>query len=330
MRRKILILGGTRFVGRHLAEQALAAGHAVTLVHRGRSGPGLFPQADHRIADRNDAAAFAAALGHDTWDTAIDTNAYVPRHVNAAAAALAGRVGQYQLVSSISVYAEPMQPGADENAALQTLADTATESITAETYGGLKALCEQAARQAFGERCLLVRPGLIVGPFDPTGRFSWWVQRLQRGGDVLAPGDPATPVQFIDARDLTAWMLLQAERGTAGTFNLNGPCAALTIGGLLEAARAALAPAARLVWVDERFVLDQGVAPWTDLPVWLPRAQAAMHELSIAAAIDTGLVTRPLAQTLCDTAAMARPAAGLAPEREAAVLAAWQAAQGTR
>jgi 2'-hydroxyisoflavone reductase len=330
---KILILGGTRFLGRHLAEQALAAGHAVTLLHRGRSGPELFPEAEHRIGDRN---GDLAELAGGTWDVAIDTSAYVPRHVRSMATALAGRVGQYQLVSTISVYAEPIAPGADETAPTQTLADPATEALSAETYGGLKVLCEQAAQQAFGERCLVPRPGLIVGPHDPTGRFSWWVQRVQRGGEILAPGDPATPVQFIDVRDLAAWMLLQAERGTAGVFNLTGPVAPIGMGDLLEAACATLNPTARFSWVDEAFVLGQGLAPWSELPVWVPSAQAAIHTLSVQRALDTGLQIRPLAQTLRDTAAwlpqatppaaaaVARPPAGLAPEREAAVLAAWR------
>jgi 2'-hydroxyisoflavone reductase len=331
---KILILGGTRFLGRHLAQQALDAGHSVTLLHRGRSGPGLFPEAEHRIGDRD---GDLAVLAGGTWDVAIDTSAYVPRQVRRVAAALAGRVGQYQMVSSISVYAEPVPRGADESAPLQSLADPGTEAITAETYGGLKVLCEQAAQEAFGERCLLPRPGLIVGPHDPTGRFSWWVQRVLRGGDILAPGHPATPVQFIDVRDLAAWMLLQAGRGTAGAFHLTGPAAPIGMGELLETACATLNPAARLCWVDEAFVLAQGVAPWTDLPVWVPEAQAALHTLNLRRAFDTGLQIRPLAQTLRDTAdwlpqapppapgAVARPPAGLAPEREAAVLAAWRA-----
>lgn len=324
---KILVIGGTRFLGRHFVEQALAAGHAPTLFHRGKSGAGLFPQAEHRNGDRN---GDLAELGRGEWDVVVDTSAYVPRQVKSLAAALQGRVGQYQFVSSISVYAEPVDAGADESAPLQVLADPGTEAITGETYGGLKVLCEAAARDGF-ERCLVVRPGLIVGPHDPTGRFSWWPHRVLAGGELLAPGDPATPVQFIDVRDLAAWMLLQAERGTAGVFNLNGPLEPIGMGTLLETARDTLNPQARLTWVDEAFVLEQGVAPWSDMPVWIPRADAAMHTLSVAAAAATGLQIRPLADTLRDTAHWLREASGkavgLAPEKEAAVLAAWHASR---
>ncbi|MDO9093112.1 MAG: NAD-dependent epimerase/dehydratase family protein [Rubrivivax sp.] len=332
---KLLIIGGTRFLGRHIAEQALQRGHRLTLLHRGRSGPGLFPQADHRLADRD---GDLAALAQGEWDAAIDTSAYVPRQVRALAAALGSRVAHYQLVSSISVYASFDRAGTDENGATAVLPDPSVETVTGETYGGLKALCEQAAMWAFAGRCLVNRPGLLVGPHDPTGRFTWWVQRLQRGGTVLAPGRPDTPVQFIDARDAAAWMLLQAEQHTTGTFNLTGPAQALTMGHFLETGRQTLNPAATLQWVDEQFLLDQGVAPWSDLPVWLPTAQANLHTVNIARALATGLQCRPLQDTLRDTAdwadqqasasprgpdtnGPARPAVGLAPEREATLLA---------
>ncbi|MDE2566686.1 MAG: NAD-dependent epimerase/dehydratase family protein, partial [Burkholderiales bacterium] len=331
---KLLILGGTRFLGRHLAQLALAAGHQLTLLHRGRSGPGLFPEAEHLIADRD---ADLGLLAGRHWDAAIDTSAYVPRQVHAAAAALGERVGQYQLISSISVYASYACPGLAEDAPLQTLADPATEVVDGTTYGGLKALCEQAAQAGFGARCLIVRPGLLVGPHDPSGRFTWWVQRMaaaSAGGEVLAPGDAAAPVQFIDARDAAAWLLAQAERGSRGACNLTGPARPTTFGEFLETARAALAPAARLTWIDEACLLAQGVAPWTELPLWLPRDSAGLHQVSIARALSLGLRCRPMAQTLQDTAAWAaaapaplpappcsgpmRQGVGLAPEREAA------------
>ena len=339
---KLLILGGTRFLGRHLAQLALAHGHEVTLLHRGQSGPALFPQAQHLLADRN---GELSVLDQDEWDVAIDTNAYVPRHVLSVAAHLAGRVAQYQLVSSISAYAALDTPGTDEDDALAELADSRVEAVSGETYGGLKALCEAAAREAFGQQCLVSRPGLLVGPFDPTGRFTWWLQRLQRGGEVLAPGHAGAPVQFIDARDAAAWMLRQAETGGDAddrVFNLTGPATALTLGEFLQTAAQRLSPAAdpvRLTWADEAFVLRHGVTPWSDLPVWLPQAQQALHQVSISRALRTGLRCRPLADTLADTAQWAagaaasttpntglpRPPVGLSAEREAALLQAWHA-----
>jgi 2'-hydroxyisoflavone reductase len=333
---RLLIIGGTRFLGRHLAHQALAAGHAVTLLHRGRSGPGLFAQAEHRLADRNDPQALAAALAHGEWDGVIDTSAYFPRQVRQLATALQGRAARYQLVSTISVYAAYPDGGNSEDGALATLDDPAIEEVRGDTYGGLKVLCEQAAAECFGAtNTLVARPGLIVGPFDPSGRFCWWLARLQRGGEVLAPGRPEAPAQVIDARDLAAWMLVQAAAGTSGIFNLTGPGAPLSMGTMLETVRATLRPDATLHWVDERFVLDHDIAPWSDLPVWLPAEQEGLHRTHIARALATGLVTRPLAETVADTAAWMRdasgggllPNAGLAPEREAEVLAAWKQQQ---
>ncbi len=329
---KLLVLGGTRFLGRHLVEQALARGHEVTLLHRGVSGPALFAQAQHLIADRNaDASVLLSVLQQDRWDVAIDTNAYVPRHVKRMAAVLADRVGVYQLVSSISVYASFAQAGQDENGALKTLADPLVEAIGGEHYGGLKALCEAVALETFSGRCLITRPGLIVGPFDPTGRFTWWVQRIARGtaaGPVLAPGEPTAAVQFIDARDCAAWLLLQAERRATGTFNLTGPNDALTMGAFLQSAQQTLHNSATLQWLPEAFLLEHGVKPWTDLPLWLPQTEAGLHQTNIQRALATGLQCRPLAQTVADTATWAvneapKDGIGLSTQREAELMAAW-------
>ena len=348
----LLILGGTRFLGRHLAQLALEAGHQVTLLHRGRSNATLFPEAEHLIADRDQPAALAAALhGADTgWDAAIDTSAYFPRQVRQVAALLGDRVGQYQLVSSISVYAGFDTLATDESAPRLTLdeaeATAVTGAITSENYGGLKALCEDAAFEGFGDRCLVSRPGLLVGPHDPTGRFTWWAQRFARAAadatqtEVLAPGNPLGPVQYIDARDAAAWMLHQAEARTSGACNLTGPEMPLTMAEFLSLAQQTLAPASSLCWVDEAFLLAQGVAPWSDIPVWLPAASSGVHRIDIDRALATGLQCRSLAATLADTAAWAadqgigpthspgappRPAVGMAPEREAALRAAWLA-----
>ena len=330
----LLIIGGTRFLGRHLAAQALADGHRVTLLNRGRSGPGLFPDAEHLMADRD---RDLSVLAGRQWDAALDTSAYFPRQVRALADQLAGQVGQYQLVSSISAYAGFSHSGVHEESPVIQLADAESATgVTADNYGGLKVACEQAAFDGFGDACLVARPGLIVGPHDPTGRWTWWVQRLLRGGEVLAPGVPAAPVQFIDARDIAAWMLHQAEQAHQGVFNLNGPDTPLTVGDWLAGMHTALASSAHFTWVDETFVLGQGVQPWSDLPVWLPSEQSAMHEIDCSRARDSGLVCRPFAQTAQDTAAWViqadpaaladdrpRPPVGLAPAREAALLAAW-------
>jgi len=329
---KLLLIGGTRFLGRHIAQQALDAGHQLTLLHRGRSNAGLFPQAQHLIADRD---GDLSLLRSGNWDVAIDTCGYFPRQVRSLAAALDDRVGRYHFVSSISAYAGFKAPGTAEDAPLAQLADPSVETVTGDTYGGLKALCEAAAMQGFEGRCLVSRPGLIVGPHDPTGRFSWWVQRFQRarpGEEVLLPGPADSSVQFIDARDLAAWHLRQAEAGATGIFNVTGPTQPLTLGALFATLRDTLSPQATPVWVDESYLLAQGVAPWSDLPVWLPRDQAALHQVSIARALAAGLTTRPLVQTITDTAAwlqdapppadgVKRPAVGLSAEREAALLA---------
>lgn len=344
----LLVLGGTRFLGRHLAEQALAAGHQVTLVHRGRSNPGLFPEAEHLIADRDQPGALEAALqraGSSGWDAAIDTNAYFPRQVRLAAELLGDCVGQYQLVSSISVYASFEGESIDEATARLTVDEAQATTITGATYGGLKARCEDAAVDGFGERALVARPGLLVGPHDPTGRFTWWVQRFLNAAadasqaEVLAPGHPQGPVQCIDARDVAAWLLHQADACTGGAYNLTGPEAPMSMAEFLATAQHTLAPGSRLCWVDEDFLLAQGVAPWSELPVWLPAASSGLHRTDIARALATGLQCRPMAQTLADIAAWAaangggpvqsdgappRPGVGLAPEREAALLAAWR------
>jgi 2'-hydroxyisoflavone reductase len=331
---RLLIIGGTRFLGRHLAAQALAAGHELSLLHRGRSRAGLFPEARHLLADRNDEVALAAALaGAGPWDAVIDTSASVPRQVHALARVLVDRTRHYQFVSTISVYDDAPRPSTPEDTATRVLDDGSIEDVTGETYGALKAACERAACRGFAERgtpVLVSRPGLIVGPFDPTERFTWWVRRFARarpGEPVLVPGDPQAPVQFIDARDLAAWMLQQALAGTTGTFNLTGPADPLSMGACFETMREQLAPGARLAWVPEAALLAQGVAPWTALPLWVPEGDRGFMRIEIDRARACGLTFRPLARTLHETWAWAREhppsapgATGNAPEREAELL----------
>ena len=327
---KLLVIGGTRFLGRHFVEAARGRGHTLTLFNRGRTAPGLFPGIETVTGDRDGGLG---ALAGRTWDAVLDPSGYVPRVVRASAAALAGRAGLYAFVSSISVYATPIAPGADESAPLATLADPGTEAITGETYGALKAACEREAVSVFGERALVVRPGLIGGPHDTTDRFPYWPRRFARGGDVLAPGGPGQPVQVIDARDLASWLLAMIERGAGGTFNATGPAEPVTLGGLLEGAALALGAPSRLVWVDEAFLLERGVQPWTELPLWVPPEEGGLDEVSIQRALAAGLALRPLAETVRDTLAwdLARPdgaredSPALKPEREAELLREWHA-----
>ena len=328
---KLLVLGGTAFLGRHFVEVALAGGHEVTLFNRGRHGPDLFAEAERLQGDRG---GDLAPLRDRRWDAAIDTSGYVPRVVRASADLLAGAVDRYALISSISVYADTSTPGMDERAPVGELPDETVEEITGETYGPLKALCEREVERALPGRALIVRPGLIVGPHDPTDRFTYWPARVARGREILAPGGPERPVQFIDARDLAEWILRMVVAGGVGAFNATGPAAPLSMGGLLDACGAIGGGEARFTWIDEAFLLEQGAIPWSELPLWVPDEEQfrGFAAIDCGKALDAGLTFRPLADTIRDTLAWdaTRPVgeerrAGLAPEREAAILAAWHA-----
>lgn len=299
---KILILGGTLFLGRALVEAALARGHEVTLFNRGRSAEDLFPQVEKLRGDRDGGLE---ALRGRFWDAVIDTCGYVPRLVGASAELLADSVHCYVFISSVSAYADLSRPVV-ESAPLATIADETVEEITGATYGPLKALSERAVEEALPGRTLVIRPGLIVGPYDPTPRFSYWTARMARGGEVLAPGEPEAPVQLIDARDLAEWVVRMIEAKRVGTFNATGPGHALTISGLLEACRAAAGSDSPLTWVDENFLVERGVQPWTHLPLWMPESRAShryFHRIDIDRALAAGLTFRPLVDTARDTLA---------------------------
>ncbi|HEY7726409.1 MAG TPA: NAD-dependent epimerase/dehydratase family protein, partial [Anaeromyxobacteraceae bacterium] len=265
-----------------------------------------------------------------------DTSGYVPRLVRASAELLAPAVERYLFVSSVSVYADSREP-LHEGSPLAAVADEKTEDVRAH-YGALKALCEKTAEAALPGRTLAVRPGLIVGPGDPTDRFTYWPVRLDRGGEVLAPGDGQDPVQVVDVRDLAAWMVRAAEERLAGTFNATGPASTLTMAAMLDACRPQ-GSAARLVWADAAFLGAHEVSAWRDMPAWIPRSseEAGMARTSSARAIARGLAFRPVAGTARDTLAWwkalpaerrAKPRAGISPEREAALLAEWKARKG--
>jgi 2'-hydroxyisoflavone reductase len=336
---KALVLGGTRFLGRHLVEALRAAGHAVTLLNRGRSDPALFADLEQIHGDRDPRLGDGLVrLAGREWDAVFDLCGYVPRVVGASAAALRERAGCYVFVSSVSVYADfgapaaPRAAGPDESAPLRALEDEASEDV-ASHYGALKAACERAVLQAFGARALIVRPGLIVGPHDPSGRFTYWPLRLARGGAVLAPAPADAPLQWIDARDLAAWLPRAVRGGHRGVFNAVGPVGAQRcFADLLAACAAAAAVPAAVHWLDGRWLEQHGVAPWTELPLWLGAQGSAGHRLANRRAQAAGLTTRALAATVDDTLAWARAAAvappagvGLAPQREAALLARWAA-----
>jgi 2'-hydroxyisoflavone reductase len=332
---RLLILGGTVFLGRHLTEAALRHGHDVTLFNRGQHNPDLFPEVEKLRGDRKAENELAAALRGREWDAVIDTCGYVPRVVGTSARLLADAAAHYTFISSVSVYADFRSAGMDESAPVGTLEDPSVEEVTGETYGPLKALCERAAEDAMPGRVLSVRAGLIVGPHDPTDRFTYWPRRIARGGDVLAPGRPDAPVQFIDVRDLAEWTLRMAEGRRAGVYNATGPAAPLSMGDLLGACQKVSGSGARLVWVDEKFLLDAGVQPWSEVPLWVPDEpdHAGFSAIDCRGAIGEDLTFRPLPDTVADTLAwdQTRPAdgpprAGLAPEREQELLTAWQAA----
>lgn len=328
------MLGGTHHVGRAVVETAMARGDEVTTLNRGRTGrhqPGV--RALH--ADRTDRAALRAALGDGTWDAVIDTWSGPPRVVADAAALLAGRAGHYGYVSSRSVYRWPFPVGADESA---PVVDGDPASADGEDYAAAKRGGELAAVAAFGDRALLARAGLILGPYEIVGRMPWWLRRLEQGGEVLAPGPPGRPLQYIDCRDLAAWMLAVAERAVKGEGEVGGAFNAVsrpgqaTMASLLESARDVTGSRASLVWVSPEVIEAAGIAPWTELPIWLPPdgEYAGMHDGDVSAAYAAGLTCRPVEQTVADTWRWLRDegypppgriAHGLSPDKEQAVLA---------
>jgi 2'-hydroxyisoflavone reductase len=322
---RLLILGGTKFVGRALTKAALERKHDVTLFNRGVTNPDLFTGVEHLAGDRD---GDLSALEGRTWDAVVDTCGYVPRVVRASAELLAPAVGHYTFVSSGSVYGDSMAPDLDESAPVATVEDETSEDIEAH-YGPLKALCEQAVERLMPGKVLHVRAGLIVGPHDPTGRFTYWVHRIAQGGDVLAPEPGDQPVQFIDVRDLAGWILDMIETGPTGVFNATGPAERLTMRELLEGINLSVGGQAGFTWVGEQFLLERQVEPWQDLPLWLATTEnpgyAGFLAVNVERALGEGLAFRSLEETVRDTLAFADTTldAGLAPDREGALLREW-------
>src|ERR1700726_1423772 len=332
---RILILGGTSFLGIHMTRIAQQRGHSVTLFNRGRTGAALFPEVEKLRGDRD--GQLDALRGRE-WDAVIDNCGYVPRTVRLAAELLALKVQQYLFISTISVYADFSRAN-DEGSSVARLADEHSEDRHSG-YGALKALCEQALDTVMPGRTTMVRPGLIVGPEDPTDRFTYWPARAARGGEMLAPGDPQVSYQLIDARDLARFCLDALESGTLGVFNVTSPAGLFTIGDIVRegvAAAGALAQPgapAEPTWVSAEFLAEQNVQPFVDLPGWFPQsgAMGALHQTSVRRALEAGLRISPLAKTTRDTlawhlargeGARSKLRAGIAPEREREVLALW-------
>ncbi len=330
---RILIIGGTAFVGRHIAQAAVDGGHDVTLFHRGTTGSDLFPQATHLLGDRD---ADLSALADGTWDATIDVCAYFPRQVRSLAEALLPRGGRPVLVSSVSAYKVPLPWGYHETAPLADCTDPDAEFVTPENYGGLKAECERAFSETYGPQALVIRPTYVVGPHDHSHRLTWWVDRLARGGTVLAPGRPEDPIQVIDARDQATWTIGLVERSVTGAFHAVSPAPPFGFGQMLEVIAAEVAPGGtKLVWVDTDFLLAEGV-DGEALPLWNAgdANEANANSADPAAALATGLAPRPLRETVADIRSADRapegpPAGvGISAEREGQLLARWAARTG--
>lgn len=334
---KILILGGTRFLGRFLTESALKRGHEVTLFNRGKENPELFPEVEKLIGDRG---GDLSALADGGWDAVIDTCGFVPHVVRESARLLTERAEHYTFISSASVYDELESPGIDEHHPVGQLALSEAEDMTTgmtnppnnEYYGELKFLCEQEVERQFPGRSLIIRPGLIVGPYDFTGRFSYWVNRVAKGGAVLAPGRKDKHIQFIDVRDLAEWIIRMIEQQNNGVFNAAGPESALTMESFLGECKRALNSNAEFLWVHEAFLLENEVGYWMEMPLWIPDSEQmeGFLSLDIDKALKAGLAFRPLAETIRDTrdwelGQKARERkAGLDNDKERAVIEKWK------
>lgn len=340
---KLLVIGGTRFVGRHFVAAALARGHELTLFNRGKhsSTPleGVETIHGDRFSDLN-------KLEGRHWDALIDTCGLLPRAVRSSAEVLRDAIDVYVFISSQSVYADVSHPGVDESSPTETLTSEQLEKVNAidpaqasavslgDMYGGLKVLCEQAAEAVMPDRVLVLRPGLIVGPYDYTDRFTYWVARVARGGEVLAPGSPRKHVQFIDARDLAEWTVAMIEQKRTGVYNCNNRPGELTMGRVLEECRAVSGSDASFVWIDEEFLLREQVAAWSELPLWLPEAEPSLRGfmfINCDKAIAAGLTFRTLTDTVADTLSWHKTTstneelkAGLDAEKEQRLLRQWR------
>lgn len=300
---KLLILGGTRFIGRYITERALNNGHEVTHFNRGNH---TFPEVETLIGDRE---GDLSPLEGRSFDAVIDTSGFFPRTVSESASRLAKVVDHYTFISTISVYKEFGEKPCTEDSPVHVISEEEAERVTSngyvppEHYGALKALAEKEVEKHMPSRALHIRPGLVVGPHDYSDRFTYWVKRLDDGGDVLAPGKPQRPIQFIDVRDLANCIVEMTEKKVTGVYNVTGAERHLTMGELLDTCKRVSGSKALLHWLDEEFLLSQGVTPWSDLPLWLPESHNAAADINVDKAIAQGLTFRPIEETVADTLA---------------------------
>ncbi|TGA97608.1 NAD-dependent epimerase/dehydratase family protein [Sporolactobacillus shoreae] len=322
---RILILGGTVFLGRHLAEIAKKRGHSMTLFNRGHH-PEVFSDIEQLHGDRD---GDLEVLKNRRWDAVIDTSGYVPRIVRQSAQLLSQLTDHYTFISSISVYQDFSKSNITEQAEVGKLDDEAVEDIGKDNYGPLKALCESVVQEVMPGRSLVIRPGLIVGPHDPTDRFTYWAWRIRKGGTVLAPGNPEAPVQWIDVRDLASWILDMVEKKQTGVYHATGPKEPLTMKAFLESSVTSLSSQTQLQWAEEDFLLKQDVGYWMEMPLWIPEKEnmSGFQMVDNRKAVKAGLLFRPIQETIRDTAewASGRPSdyewrAGMSAEREQEIL----------
>ncbi len=334
---RILFLGGTGFLGPHTVKHAIARGHQVTLFNRDRSKENLFPELESIIGNRDPKIGDGlSGLKGKRWDCVIDTSGYIPRIVEASSKLLADYSDQYLFISSISVYADFKTAGQDETAEVGTLEDINVEKIDGKTYGPLKAYCEKAAENNFKNRTTIIRPGLIVGPRDRTDRFTYWPVRIAKGGEILAPGDGKDFVQYIDVRDLGAFIINCLETKAMGTFNATSPIYNETTADMLNYCRDVINKDADFTWADTEFLNTHDVKSWSDMPVWVPRQgeNSGLSQINSEKAEKIGLDMRAREDTIRDTLTwfVDQPKgrqnslrAGISKEREASILNAWHA-----
>ncbi|PAD65986.1 NAD-dependent dehydratase [Bacillus sp. 7586-K] len=308
---KVLIIGGTRFLGKALVAEALKKGHEVTLFNRGTNKE-IFPEVEHLIGDRD---GDLSLLKNRKWDVAIDTCGFAPHQIKKAAAVLGDNIEYYTYISSISVYKDWIPHNITEDYLLQSMPKDKLKAVEEgsispyEYYGALKVLCEAEAEKHWPGRVLHIRAGQLVGPFDYTDRLPYWVQRVAQGRKIMVPGSPNRLVQLIDIKDLATWVFNMAETRKAGTFNVTGPDYELTMAELLNTCKAVTNSDAVFVWAEEQFVLEHKIQPWTEMPLWIPEHYPLEGEkepwkgsfrISIEKAVAAGLSFRPLEETIHD------------------------------